>query len=78
VRAGLHAGELELLESRLVGIAASLGARIASIAAAGEILVSSTVKDLVDGAGIPFRDRGLHVLRGVPGRRRLFAIDDQV
>jgi class 3 adenylate cyclase len=76
IRAGLHAGELELLGSRLVGIAAGLGARITNIAAAGEILASSTVKDLVEGAGIAFSDRGLYVLRGVPGRRRLFAIED--
>ena len=76
IRAGLHAGELELLGSRLVGIAAGLGARITNIAAAGEILASSTVKDLVEGAGIAFSDRGLHALRGVPGRRRLFAIED--
>lgn len=76
IRAGLHAGELEPLGPKLVGIAASLGARITNIAAPGEILASSTVKDLADGTGIAFRDRGSHQLRGVPGRRRLFAIED--
>jgi class 3 adenylate cyclase len=57
------------------GIAVHIGARIAAAAAPGEIVVSSTVKDLVVGSGIRFRDRGVHVLRGVPGEWRLFTVD---
>jgi class 3 adenylate cyclase len=74
IRAGLHTGECELAEGGQVsGIAVHLGARIAGLAGTGEILVSSTVKDLVAGAGIAFEDRGEHVLRGVPDRWRLYA-----
>ena len=51
-----------------------VGARVAALAGPGDILVSSTVKDLVAGSGIEFHDRGLHELRGVPGERRLFAV----
>jgi class 3 adenylate cyclase len=76
VRAGLHAGEIELREGghRVGGIAVNIAARVAATAAAGEILVSSTVKDLVAGSGVEFTDRGLHGLKGVPDAWRLFAV----
>ena len=73
VRAGLHTGECELVGSSVAGIAVHLGARIAALAGAGEVLVSSTVKDLVAGSGLSFADRGVHVLKGVPGEWRIFA-----
>jgi pimeloyl-ACP methyl ester carboxylesterase len=73
VRAGLHTGECELAGESVAGIAVHIGARVAERAAAGEVLVSGTVKDLVAGSNIRFADRGTHVLRGVPGEWRLFA-----
>jgi class 3 adenylate cyclase len=73
VRAGLHTGEVELRNDKVSGLAVHIGARVAAAAGAGEILVSSTVKDLVAGSGLRFRDRGLHTLKGVPGDWRLFA-----
>lgn len=76
VRAGLHTGECERVDGKLGGIAVPTGARIASLAEPGEVLVSSTVKDLVAGSGIRFQERGLHELKGVPGEWRLFAVDE--
>ena len=75
VRAGLHAGECELLEGKATGIAVSLGARVAALAGPGEVLVSSTVKDLVAGSGIAFADRGAAELKGIPGEWRLYAVE---
>ncbi|MGH7820084.1 MAG: adenylate/guanylate cyclase domain-containing protein, partial [Candidatus Binatia bacterium] len=60
---------------KMGGIAVHIGARVAANAGPGEIVVSSTVKDLVVGSGIRFRDRGPHVLKGVPGEWRLFAVE---
>jgi pimeloyl-ACP methyl ester carboxylesterase len=74
IRAGVHTGEVELTGSRVTGIAVHLGARVAGLAAAGEVLVSSTVKDLVAGSGLEFVDRGSHELKGVPGEWRLYAV----
>jgi class 3 adenylate cyclase len=74
VRAGVHTGECERAGEKLAGLAVVVGARISSIADAGEVLVSSTVKDLVAGSGIEFEDRGSHELKGVPGEWRLFAV----
>ena len=74
VRMGLHTGECELVDGKVAGIAVHTGARVASEARPGEILVSSTVKDLVAGSGLAFQDRGAHELRGVPGEWRLFAV----
>jgi class 3 adenylate cyclase len=74
VRAGLHTGECERVDGKLGGIAVPTGARIASLAEPGEVLVSSTVKDLVAGSGIEFEDRGTRELKGVPGEWRLFAV----
>lgn len=75
IRAGLHTGECELVGDSLAGIAVHIGARVAAKATSGEILVSSTVKDLVAGSGIRFTDRGVHELKGVPGEWRLYAAD---
>ena len=74
VRAGVHTGEVELMGERVVGIAVHIGARVAAIAAPSQVLVSSTVKDLVVGSGIEFEDSGAHALKGVPGEWRLFAL----
>ena len=74
IRAGLHSGEIELRGIDVGGIAVHIGARVAGAAAAGEVLVSRTVCDLVSGSGIDFVDRGDHVLKGVPGTWKLFAV----
>ena len=74
VRAGLHTGECEQVGDKLGGIAVHIGARIAALAGAGEVLVSSTVKDLVAGSGIEFESRGAHVLKGVSNAWELFAV----
>ena len=74
IRAGVHTGECERVDGKLGGIAVPTGARIASLAEPGEVLVSRTVKDLVAGSGIEFDDRGTQELKGVPGEWRLFAV----
>jgi class 3 adenylate cyclase len=74
IRAGVHTAECEVHDGKVAGIAVSTGARVAAVAAPGEVLVSSTVKDLVPGSGIEFEDRGTHELKGVPGEWRLFAV----
>lgn len=74
VRAGLHTGECELRGDDVAGMAVHIGARVGATAGAGEVLVSSTVKDLVVGSGIEFADRGARELKGVPGEWRLFAV----
>ena len=74
IRAGLHAGECEIMGDKLSGIAVHTGARVASLAGPGEVLVSSTVKDLVAGSGIGFQDRGVETLKGVPGEWHLYAV----
>jgi class 3 adenylate cyclase len=73
VRAGLHTGECELAGGKVAGIAVNIGARIAAQAGPGEVLVSSTVKELVAGSGLEFDERGAAELKGVPGRWRLYA-----
>jgi class 3 adenylate cyclase len=73
VRAGVHTGECELMGDNVGGIAVHTGARIMTKADPGDVLVSATVKDLVSGSGLDFRDRGLHQLKGVPGEWRLFS-----
>ena len=75
IRSGLHTGECEVSDGKVAGIAVSIGARISSIAAPGEVLVSSTVKDLAAGSGLRFVERGEHELKGVPDRWRLYALD---
>ena len=74
LRAGIHTGECELVGEKVAGIAVVTGARISSLAAPGEVLVSSTVCDLVAGSGLVFEDRGEHELKGVPGTWRLKAV----
>ncbi len=76
VRAGLHTGECELVRGDVAGIAVHTAARVAALAGPGEVLVSSTVKDLVAGSGTEFEQRGDHELKGVPGEWRLFVVQD--
>jgi class 3 adenylate cyclase/pimeloyl-ACP methyl ester carboxylesterase len=76
IRAGVHTGEIELSQGDVQGIAVHIGARISALASAGQVFVSSTVKDLVAGSGIQFEDRGAHQLKGVPGEWRVFAVAD--
>lgn len=79
IRSGLHTGECEVLAggADVSGIAVHIGARVAAAADPGEVLVSSTVKDLVAGSGLQFQDRGLRTLKGVPSKWRLFAAENQ-
>jgi class 3 adenylate cyclase len=72
IRAGLHTGECELMDDKVSGIAVHIGARVAQMAETNEVLVSSTVKDLVAGSGLDFNDRGTHMLKGVPGEWHLY------
>jgi class 3 adenylate cyclase len=75
VRAGLHTGECEVMDSDIGGLAVHIAARVMDRAEPCEVLVSSTVKDLVAGSGIDFQDRGAHELRGVPGQWHLYAVN---
>jgi class 3 adenylate cyclase len=74
VRAGLHAGECEVIDGKVGGVAVHIGARVAAQAGPGEVVVSSTVKDLVAGSGIEFADRGVAELAGIPGEWRLYSV----
>jgi class 3 adenylate cyclase len=74
IRAGLHTGEIELIGADIGGVAVHTAARVASSAEANEVLVSHTVRDLVSGSGLHFRDRGVHTLKGVPGEWRLYGV----
>jgi pimeloyl-ACP methyl ester carboxylesterase len=76
VRAGLHTGECEVVNGKVSGIAVHTGARVAAQALADEVLVSSTVKDLVAGSGITFAERGVRQLKGIPGEWSVFAVDN--
>ena len=73
MRVGLHTGECELVDGKPAGIALHVGARVAALAEAGEVLVSQTVRDLMAGSDLRFEDRGLHALKGVEGERHLYA-----
>jgi class 3 adenylate cyclase len=75
LRSGLHTGECELVGDDIAGMAVNIGARIGALAGADEVVVSSTVKDLVVGSGISFDDLGTRELKGVPGEWRLYAVD---
>lgn len=77
IRAGVHTGEIELAGEEIRGIAVHIGARVAAMAGPGEVLVSSTVRDLVAGSDIMFDDIGIHSLKGVPGEWRLFRVTSQ-
>ena len=74
VRVGVHTGECEVIGAKIGGLAVHIGARVTAAAGVDDVLVSSTVKDLVAGSGLRFEDRGAHVLKGVPGEWRLFAV----
>jgi class 3 adenylate cyclase len=74
IRAGVHTGECELAAGKVAGVAVVVGARVATLAEPGEVLATSTVKDLVAGSDISFGERGEHKLKGVPGRWRVFAV----
>ncbi len=76
VRSGVHVGEFEERGARLGGIAVAVGARVAAAAEAGEVLVSRTVRDLVLGSGLRFRERGPHSLKGVPGSWLLYSVEE--
>jgi class 3 adenylate cyclase len=75
IRAGLHAGEYKVSGADVVGLAFHIGARVAAKAGAGEVLISSAVKDLLSQSGIRFKDRGAHQLKGVPERWRLYQVE---
>jgi class 3 adenylate cyclase len=75
VRAGLHTGECEMIGNDVSGIAVHIGARVAALAGADEVLVSSTVKDLVAGSGLRFADRGSRSLKGTPGDWHIYAVE---
>jgi class 3 adenylate cyclase len=75
IRAGLHTGEIELTDGDVSGLAVAIGARVGALAGASEVLVSSTVKDLIVGSGITLVDRGAHALKGVPDEWQLFAVE---
>lgn len=75
VRTGAHTGEVELSGEDIQGIAVHIGARVAALAGAGEVWVSSTVRDLVAGSGLEFRDRGRHRLKGVPDEWALYSVN---
>ena len=74
IRAGLHTGEIEIADRDIGGIGVNMAARVVAAAQSGEVLVSSTVKDLSAGSGIAFVDRGAHTLKGVPDDWRLFGV----
>jgi class 3 adenylate cyclase len=75
IRAGVHTGEVERRGAAVTGLAVHVGARVAALAQAGEVLATSTVQMLVLGSGIGFTDRGVHALKGVPDRWQLFAVE---
>ena len=75
IRAGLHTGECDVIGDKVSGIAVHVGARVCAAAGPNEVLVSSTVKDLVAGSGLRFEDRGFQELKGVPDEWRLYAVE---
>ncbi len=77
IRAGLHTGEIDLIESGIAGIAVHVAARVESLAGPDEVLVSSTVRDLVAGSGLAFSDQGRHELKGVPGTWQVMRVESQ-
>jgi class 3 adenylate cyclase len=74
VRAGVHTGECEVIEGKCSGLTVSIGARVAAIGGAGDVMVSRTVRDLVAGSDLQFDDAGEHEMKGVPGRWRLYRV----
>lgn len=76
IRVGVHIGEVQMMDEEIGGLAVHIGARVMDIARAGEVLVSSTVKDITAGATIRFEDRGMYALKGLPDEWRLFRASD--
>jgi class 3 adenylate cyclase len=76
VRFGVHIGEVQLMDDEIGGLSVHIGSRVMDLAGAGEVLVSSTVKDIMAGGGIRFEDRGMHALKGVPDEWHLFRASD--
>jgi len=74
---GVHTGECEIIGASITGLAVHIGARVSALAGPSEILVSSTVKDLVVGSGFLFKERGRHELKGVPGEWQVFAVIEE-
>ena len=74
IRAGLHTGEVNLTGGNARGVAVHAAARVAALAGAGEVLVSGTTRDLLDGSGLHFEDRGAHELKGLEGVRQVYAV----
>ncbi len=77
LRAGIHTGECEAIGDDLGGLAVHIGARVGALAGPGEVVVSSTVKELVVGSGMQFTDHGEHELKGVPGSWRLYTLGEE-
>jgi class 3 adenylate cyclase len=75
IRAGIHTGEITIAAGNAHGVAVHAAARIAALAGAGEVLVSGTTRDLLDGSGLRFADRGIHELKGLEGRRQVYALE---
>jgi class 3 adenylate cyclase len=75
IRAGLHTGECEIRGNDIGGIAVHIGARVSALAEGNDVLVSSTLRDLVIGSGLEYEDRGVHQLKGVPGEWHLYAVE---
>jgi class 3 adenylate cyclase len=76
VRLGVHTGEVEVVGDKLAGIAVHIGARVGALAEANQVLVSSTVRDIVAGSGLRFIDRGVRTLKGIDGQWHLYAVED--
>ena len=76
VRAGVHTGEVEVINGKVGGLAVNIGARVAGLAESRELLVSSTVKDLTAGSGLVFEDAGVHELKGIPEQWHLYRVLD--
>ena len=76
VRAGVHTGEVEVINGKVGGLAVNIGARVAGLADSRELLVSSTVKDLTAGSGLVFEDAGVHELKGIPEQWHLYRVRD--
>jgi class 3 adenylate cyclase len=74
IREGLHTGEVETIDGKVGGLAVNIGARVGACAGPSEVLVSQTVKDLVAGSGLAFKDRGVHALKGIPDEWRLYSV----
>ncbi|MGZ4150687.1 MAG: adenylate/guanylate cyclase domain-containing protein, partial [Actinomycetota bacterium] len=77
IRAGVHVGEIEAIGEDVAGVTVHVAARVSALGGAGEVFVSSTVKDLIAGSGLAFEEAGQHALKGIPGEWTLFRLADQ-